>query len=474
MGDLQLQLGLVNVRLAKPAQPGHDPAPVGMRVWLDVPSSRKFDIDKRSLDPVFQEFEIVADSRDANLRRLKPAGASATAIARIDLSETYWCFWSFGEKLAVENKFQKVPGFGWPLPAPLNSQKDLILPNNRILFLNEFSLSGFDLLGQSDPPARMMANRQTAQKFYQDLHIGLIFREQTSRPKVVGTASSNLTPAPDLFMGVHVNPATNTSRNLLHDVADIKKNLASLTALRLALNEPPLGRDPQDKTIPLIWLKSFVGPVGVSVDGMAITNLPLFPAGQIAAIGDPSVSFSLVFLPLEPGGNLNLAHDADPQQGPAQTQGLGLRDRPAIDDGKGESRSGSPPRDHHACDAAGRNRVHIGISPRNLLRQEANRVPMRSDAPGREQTTARILLHGPTAGRLRFQPSRPAPSLPRQAPNERAETAGTRKRRHPKSFPPLTHLRPPPRCRHRAGATSSHPRPLQRTSIPTKRGKQRG
>ncbi len=309
MGDLQLQLGLVNVRLAKPAQPGHDPAPVGMRVWLDVPSSRKFDIDKRSLDPVFQEFEIVADSRDANLRRLKPAGASATAIARIDLSETYWCFWSFGEKLAVENKFQKVPGFGWPLPAPLNSQKDLILPNNRILFLNEFSLSGFDLLGQSDPPARMMANRQTAQKFYQDLHIGLIFREQTSRPKVVGTASSNLTPAPDLFMGVHVNPATNTSRNLLHDVADIKKNLASLTALRLALNEPPLGRDPQDKTIPLIWLKSFVGPVGVSVDGMAITNLPLFPAGQITAIGDPSVSFSLVFLPLEPGGNLNLAHE---------------------------------------------------------------------------------------------------------------------------------------------------------------------
>jgi hypothetical protein len=56
-------------------------------------------------------------------------------------------------------------------------------------------------------------------------------------------------------------------------------------------------------------------------------------------------------------------------------------------------------------------------------------APKRSDARGREQTTARILLHGPTAGRLRFQPSRPAPSLPHQAPNERAENTGTRKRR---------------------------------------------
>ena len=37
----------------------------------------------------------------------------------------------------------------------------------------------------------------------------------------------------------------------------------------------------------------------------------------------------------------------------------------------------------------------------------------RSNAAGREQTTARILLHGPTVGRLRFQPSRSAPSLPR-------------------------------------------------------------
>jgi hypothetical protein len=65
-----------------------------------------------------------------------------------------------------------------------------------------------------------------------------------------------------------------------------------------------------------------------------------------------------------------------------------------------------------------------------------NPAPMRSDALGREQTTAPILLQGPTAGRLRFQPSRPAPSLPHQVPNEHAENEGTRKRRHPKSFRP--------------------------------------
>jgi hypothetical protein len=36
-----------------------------------------------------------------------------------------------------------------------------------------------------------------------------------------------------------------------------------------------------------------------------------------------------------------------------------------------------------------------------------------------------------TTGRLRFQPSCPALSLPHQAPNERGENAGIRKRRHP-------------------------------------------
>ena len=46
----------------------------------------------------------------------------------------------------------------------------------------------------------------------------------------------------------------------------------------------------------------------------------------------------------------------------------------------------------------------------------------------------------PATGRLRFQPSRPAPSLPHQAPNERAENAGTRKRRHPEESSALDPL----------------------------------
>jgi Transposase IS116/IS110/IS902 family len=39
-------------------------------------------------------------------------------------------------------------------------------------------------------------------------------------------------------------------------------------------------------------------------------------------------------------------------QEPAQTEGLGPRDRPAINDAQSASRSGSPARDHHARDAA--------------------------------------------------------------------------------------------------------------------------
>jgi transposase len=57
--------------------------------------------------------------------------------------------------------------------------------------------------------------------------------------------------------------------------------------------------------------------------------------------------------------------DADPLQGPPQTQGLGLRDRQAINDAQSASRSGAPPRDYHACDAARRERVRICLSPRH-------------------------------------------------------------------------------------------------------------
>jgi len=51
-----------------------------------------------------------------------------------------------------------------------------------------------------------------------------------------------------------------------------------------------------------------------------------------------------------------------PLQGPAQAQGLGIRDRQAIKHAQGAHRSGPPPRDHHARHAAGRNRVPRGVS----------------------------------------------------------------------------------------------------------------
>jgi transposase len=63
-----------------------------------------------------------------------------------------------------------------------------------------------------------------------------------------------------------------------------------------------------------------------------------------------------------------------------------------------------------------------------------NLAPKRSDAQGGSRRRHGFCCMGPTAGRLRFQPSRPAHSLPHQVPNEHAENAGTRKRRHPKSF----------------------------------------
>ena len=50
------------------------------------------------------------------------------------------------------------------------------------------------------------------------------------------------------------------------------------------------------------------------------------------------------------------------------------------------------------------------------------------------------MLQQPTPGRLRFQPSRAASSLPRQAPNERAENAGIPRRRHSAELPLLTHF----------------------------------
>jgi hypothetical protein len=48
-------------------------------------------------------------------------------------------------------------------------------------------------------------------------------------------------------------------------------------------------------------------------------------------------------------------------KGPAQAEGLGLRHRQAINHAQGAYRSGASSRDHHACNAARRNRVRSGV-----------------------------------------------------------------------------------------------------------------
>ena len=107
---------------------------------------------------------------------------------------------------------------------------------------------------------------------------------------------------------------------------------------------------------------------------------------------------------------------------PHQTQGLGLRNRQQINDPQSASRSGTPPRDHHACDAARRDRVRIGLRPRH---KTGGRIQLpRGATPEGGSRRRREFCSTRSTYRLRFQPSRPAPSLPHQAPNERGENAG--------------------------------------------------
>jgi Transposase IS116/IS110/IS902 family len=66
-------------------------------------------------------------------------------------------------------------------------------------------------------------------------------------------------------------------------------------------------------------------------------------------------------------------------------------DRQAIDDAESPCCSGSAYRDHHAGDAARRDGVRIGISPRNLRNRRPKPAPKRGDARGRERQMAPIV-----------------------------------------------------------------------------------
>ena len=78
--------------------------------------------------------------------------------------------------------------------------------------------------------------------------------------------------------------------------------------------------------------------------------------------------------------------------------------------------------------------------PPQSTRQEAESSSQEERRPREGADDGADSVAGANPGRLRFQPSRPAPSLPHQVPNEHAENTGTRKRRHPKSLPPLDPL----------------------------------
>ena len=107
---------------------------------------------------------------------------------------------------------------------------------------------------------------------------------------------------------------------------------------------------------------------------------------------------------------------------------------------KAQSRSGSPPRDHHARDAARRDRVRIGLSPRKSTRQEAESSSQAERRPreGADDGADSVARGQPMAdcdfNRAALHPAYPIKcrtSTQRTQAPESVDTA--------KSLPPLTH-----------------------------------
>lgn len=263
---LQLQLNVVKVRLARPDRAGHDPAPAGTHVWLDVPTGNLRDFS-------FQEFVVNSSGS------LDAAGANAGKNVSIDSSVTYWSLWSApGSSLKLPAKFDPdnldiVAGFGRPLLAVLTDQKELVLPNTRKLIFREFNLSG---LGETP---EMKTNKQKAQDFYKDLHIELEFQPQ-SRP--AGQS--------DIFMALHGNKMS------LHDVKDLQ-NWATADAVELPLRKAPWIADPpatKPKTVVLIWINSSMGS---SIKGKTFQPFRLLPPQAVSEMlphNTPDYSFSFM------------------------------------------------------------------------------------------------------------------------------------------------------------------------------------
>jgi hypothetical protein len=86
-----------------------------------------------------------------------------------------------------------------------------------------------------------------------------------------------------------------------------------------------------------------------------------------------------------------------------------------------------------------RDGVRAGLGPSTHQTGGRHQLPRGATPEGGSRRRRGFCCMGPTVGQLRFQPSRPAPSLPHQVPNEHAENAGIPRRRQRRRASPLTH-----------------------------------
>ena len=104
---------------------------------------------------------------------------------------------------------------------------------------------------------------------------------------------------------------------------------------------------------------------------------------------------------------------------------------------QGAHRSGASPRNHHARDAAGRNRVRRSVGPGITETGDRIELPQGATPEGGSRRRRGFCSQRLITGRLRFQPCRPAPSLPHQAPASAQRTQASQGVDKRKS--PLTH-----------------------------------
>ncbi len=278
----QLQLHTTKVRLAFPDKAGHDPAPQGTHVWLDVPTGtiRNFS---------FQEFVVNAQGT------LDPAGANRRAT--IDRTVTYWSMWTApgATGLTMPTSFNAdelnvVSGFGRPLLAVVNSQTELVLPNTRKVIIREFNMTA-----HAREPATMNDMRQGAIDFYKDLHIEVDFQKQ---PKPRGQ--------PNVFVKGGARGGTGTT---VHNVTQIRASNPPVVSLPLdqAPFPPPSADKP--KTILLIWVHDFLN---TGVDGHA-HHPGRFLSNAGVTVTSPSipaaVDFSVIFMNSKGSFKFGLAHE---------------------------------------------------------------------------------------------------------------------------------------------------------------------